>query len=219
MESKITQKSVVSNYITDALIYDFLEVKNISETRVIKNLCKTYKISYSTFIRWYKSTQKINAKSKSIIDKAVVENFGRCLCYKDENIGMKIFDVLSNPSNKVIFDVNYQTYKDLEDSIKVLENMIEIGDQIQKAVLFSKKENKDISAKNKIEKLQELLNLCIDIKNLLKNHNINLYIGKVPHYKIQNESFNYKNNSVFLFLLADSKKNCLSHLPNINKII
>ena len=215
----MTQKSVVSNYIADALMHDFEECKNISETRVIQNLCKTYKISYSTFIRWYKSEQNINSNSKSKIEKAVAQNFGMCLCHTDENISMRVFEVLSDPSNRVIFDVNYQTYRDLKDSIKVLENMIEMGDQIQKAVLFSKKENKDISAKSQIEKLQELLNLCIDLKNALKKHDINLYIGKVPHYKIQNESSNYKNNSVFLFLLADSKKNCLSHLPNINKII
>ena len=215
----MTQKSVVSNYIADALMHDSKECKNISETRVIQNLCKTYKISYSTFIRWYKSEQNINSNSKSKIEKAVAQNFGMCPCHTDENISMRVFEVLSDPSNRVIFDVNYQTYKDLKDSIKVLENMIEIGDQIQKAVLFSKKENKDISAKSQIEKLQELLNLCIDLKNALKKHDINLYIGKVPHYKIQNESSDFKNNSVFLFLLADSKKNCLSHLPNTNKII
>ena len=38
------QKSVVSKYIADALMHDFEECKNISETRVIQNLCKTYKI-------------------------------------------------------------------------------------------------------------------------------------------------------------------------------
>lgn len=207
-------RSVVSNYIADALMHDFEECKNISETRVIQNLCKTYKISYSTFIRWYKSEQNINSNSKSKIEKAVAQNFGMCLCHTDENISMRVFEVLSDPSNRIIFDVNYQTYGDLKDSIKVLENMIEIGDHIQKAVLFVQ-----YSRKNQIDKLQKLLNLCIDLKNALNKYDINLYIGKVPHYKIQNESSNYKNNSVFLFLLADSKKNCLSHLPNINKII
>lgn len=207
-------RSVVSNYIADALMHDFEECKNISETKVIQNLCKTYKISYSTFIRWYKSEQNINSNSKSKIEKAVAQNFGMCLCHTDENISMRVFEVLSDPSNRIIFDVNYQTYGDLKDSIKVLENMIEIGDHIQKAVLFVQ-----YSRKSQIDKLQKLLNLCIDLKNALNKYDINLYIGKVPHYKIQNESSNYKNNSVFLFLLADSKKNCLSHLPNINKII
>jgi transcriptional regulator with XRE-family HTH domain len=214
------EKRIFKKFIDTTLQYDADPQKlcNSSETQVIKNFCKTYGISYSTFIRWYKDKQNINARSKSTIKRAVEENFGRCICHKLEN-DTQVFHILTNLDNKISFEYDNQ-FVDFssENLLSILENAKSIAEKIGQAIDTSRSLHRGLQTIRYLEIYSQVLSACKGLKKLLDQHEFNLYVAKVPHYKIKQELPNLQNNPVFLLLLSRKKYKKIHYLPNLGKV-
>ena len=112
-------KEIFSRYIQEVIQQD-----NISETKVIEKFCETYGISYSTFIRWYKNNENINARSEAQINKALSESFVRCLCHNIENIDSHILAILTQPDSRVILETQWIGSNSVEELKTVFENQL-----------------------------------------------------------------------------------------------
>ena len=69
-----------------------------------------------------------------------------------------------------------------------------------------------------LEIYSQVLSACKGLKKLLDQHEFNLYVAKVPHYKIKQELPNLQNNPVFLLLLSRKKYKKIHYLPNLGKV-
>jgi transcriptional regulator with XRE-family HTH domain len=213
-------KHIFSNFIDTTLQYDADPQKlcNLSETQVIKNFCKTYGISYSTFIRWYKDKQNINARSKSTIKRAIEENFGRCICHKLEN-DTQVFHILTNLDNKISFEYDNQFVDFSSENLpSILENAISIAKKVGQAIDMSRSLHRGLQTIRYLEIYSQVLSACKGLKKLLDQHEFNLYVAKVPHYKIKQDLPNLQNNPVFLLLLSRKKYKKIRYLPNLGKV-
>ena len=215
------EKRIFKKFIDTTLQYDAdsLKLDNLSETLVIENFCETYGISYSTFMRWYKHNENINARSKSTIKRAVEENFGTCICHKLENIDAQVFHILINSDNKISFEYDNQFIDgSLENLPSILENAISIAQKVGQAIDMSRSLHKDLHTSRYLEICSQVLSACTGIKKLLDQHEFNLYVAKVPHYKIKQELPSLQNSPVFLLLLSNKKDNNIHYLPNLGKV-
>ena len=217
-DKRVENKTIFSNYIKSAVQNDEKEGENISETKVIENFCEAYNLSYSTFIRWYIRDEKINAKSEAQINKALAENFGRCFCYKVQHIDRQIFEILSDPVNRIIIEAEWSTDRDLEELQKVFKNQISVIEEIEKAVSVSRKINRNSHAKNQLEMHKGLTSLCLDIKKKFDQHKFNLYAAKVPYFRVENDSPDFKDYRVFLLVISEVAGDRLSYTADLSKI-
>jgi transcriptional regulator with XRE-family HTH domain len=214
------EKRIFKKFIDTTLQYDADPQKlcNSSETQVIKNFCKTYGISYSTFIRWYKDKQNINARSKSTIKRAVEENFGRCICHKLEN-DTQVSHIFTNLDNKISFELDNQFIDFSSENLpSILENAKSIAEKIGQAIEISRSLHRGLQTIRYLEIYVQVLNACKGLKKLLDQHEFNLYAAKVPHYKIKQELPNLQSNPVFLLLLSRKKYKKIHYLPNLGKV-
>jgi transcriptional regulator with XRE-family HTH domain len=214
------EKRIFKKFIDTTLQYDADPQKlcNSSETQVIKNFCKTYGISYSTFIRWYKDKQNINARSKSTIKRAVEENFGRCICHKLEN-DTQVSHIFTNLDNKISFELDNQFIDFSSENLpSILENAKSIAEKIGQAIDISRSLHRGLQTIRYLEIYVQVLNACKGLKKLLDQHEFNLYAAKVPHYKIKQELPNLQSNPVFLLLLSRKKYKKIHYLPNLGKV-
>jgi transcriptional regulator with XRE-family HTH domain len=214
------EKRIFKKFIDTTLQYnaDPQKLCNLSETQVIKNFCKTYGISYSTFIRWYKDKQNINARSKSTIKRAVEENFGRCICHKLEN-DTQVSHIFTNLDNKISFELDNQFIDFSSENLpSILENAKSIAEKIGQAIDISRSLHRGLQTIRYLEIYIQVLSACKGLKKLLDQHEFNLYVAKVPHYKIKQELPNLQNNPVFLLLLSRKKYKKIHYLPNLGKV-
>jgi transcriptional regulator with XRE-family HTH domain len=214
------EKRIFKKFIDTTLQYDADPQKlcNSSETLVIKNFCKTYGISYSTFIRWYKHNENINARSKSVIKRAVEENFGRCICHKLEN-DTQVSHIFTNLDNKISFELDNQFIDFSSENLpSILENAKSIAEKIGQAIDISRSLHRGLQTIRYLEIYVQVLNACKGLKKLLDQHEFNLYAAKVPHYKIKQELPNLQSNPVFLLLLSRKKYKKIHYLPNLGKV-
>jgi transcriptional regulator with XRE-family HTH domain len=214
------EKRIFKKFIDTTLQYDAdsIKLRNLSETQVIKNFCKTYGISYSTFIRWYKHNENINARSKSVIKRAVEENFGTCICHKLEN-DTQVSHIFNNLDNKISFELDNQFVDFSSENLpSILENAKSIAEKIEQAIDMSRSLHRGLQTIRYLEIYSQVLSACKGLKKLLDQHEFNLYVAKVPHYKIKQDLPNLQNNPVFLLLLSRKKYKKIRYLPNLGKV-
>lgn len=207
---------IFSNYIQEVIQQD-----NISETKVIEKFCETYAISYSTFIRWYKNNENINARSEAQINKALSESFVRCLCHKVEDVDSHILAILTKPNSRVILETQWMGSNSVEELKKVFENQLKLLEKIDKAISISRQIKIKDSAKNQLKIYASLSESCISIKDDFEEFNFNLYAAKVPYFKaLEEEWSDLKDYEIYLLIIASETEpqDKIAFNPDLNKV-
>lgn len=209
-------KEIFSRYIQEVIQQD-----NISETKVIEKFCETYGISYSTFIRWYKNNENINARSEAQINKALSESFVRCLCHNIENIDSHILAILTQPDSRVILETQWIGSNSVEELKTVFENQLTLLEKIEAAIITSRQIKKKDSAKNQLKIYASLSESCISIKNYFEKFKFNLYSAKVPYFKaLEKEWSDLKDYQIYLLIIVSeaAPKDKIDFYPDLNKV-